>query len=107
VLGYTCVSSEIFKETFIVLEPDGTHIYQDESFPFDQWRLDARVVLDDLARLVPQSRHQTPIGMFGHQRRGGATIDTMFHEPRVQAGVSLDTGVILFGNEVSAPSGAV
>jgi len=105
--GYAVVSMDIPQESFVVFEADGTPIYQDESFPFDQWRLDARVVLDDLARLVPQSRHQTPIGMFGHSRGGAATIDTMFHEPRVQAGVSLDTGVILFGNEVSAPSGAV
>ena len=100
--GYAVVSMDIPQESFIVFEADGTPIYQDESFPFDQWRLDARVVLDDLARLVPQARHRTPIGMFGHSRGGAATIDTMFHEPRVQAGVSLDTGVILFGNEVSS-----
>jgi hypothetical protein len=105
--GYAVVSMDIPQESFIVVEPDGTPIYQDESFPFDQWRLDAGVVLDDLGRLVPQARPGTRVGMFGHSRGGAATIDTMFHDPRVHAGVSLDTGGILFGNEVSAPSGAV
>src|SRR6185436_3698127 len=46
-------------------------------------------------------------GMFGHSRGGAATIDTLFHDQRVAAGVSLDTGSILFGDEVTPPSEVV
>ena len=42
--------------------------------------------------------------MFGHSRGGAATIDTMFHDARIRAGVSLDTGSILFGDDVTPPS---
>jgi hypothetical protein len=35
--------------------------------------------------------------MFGHSRGGAATVDTMFYDARIRAGVSLDTGVILWG----------
>ena len=95
--GYAVVAMEIPHESAIVEQSDGTVVLGDGSYPFPQWRLDAQVVLDDLQRLVPQARPRTPIGMFGHSRGGAATIDTMFHDPRVRAGVSLDTGSILWG----------
>ena len=86
--GYTVLAMEIPHESFTVELSDGTPIHGDGSYPFREWRLDAQVVLDELARLVPQARPGTPVGMFGHSRGGAATIDTMFHDPRVSVGVS-------------------
>jgi hypothetical protein len=102
--GYAVVAMEIPHESFTVELPDGTVIHDDDTYPFDQWRLDAQVVLDDLARLVPEARRGTPVGMFGHSRGGAATIDSMFHDARISAGVSLDTGAILFGDDATPPS---
>ena len=102
--GYAVVAMELPHESVIVEQSDGTVIPDDGSYPFQQWRLDAQVVLDDLGRLVPQAKPRTPIGMFGHSRGGAATIDTMFHDARIRAGVSLDTGSILFGDDVTTPS---
>lgn len=41
--------------------------------------------------------------MFGHSRGGAATIDTMFHDARISAGVSLDTGSVLFTGDNGLP----
>jgi hypothetical protein len=98
---------EIPHESVIVEQSDGTVIPGDGTYPFQQWRLDAQVALDNLGRLVPQATPRTPIGMFGHSRGGAATIDTMFHDARILAGVSLDTGTILFGDDVTPPSEVV
>jgi hypothetical protein len=105
--GYTVVALEIPHESFTVELSDGTVIHDDDTYPFADWRLDAQVVLDNLARLVPEARPSTPVGMFGHSRGGAATIDTMFHDPRVEAGASLDTGVVLFGDDTTPPSEVV
>jgi hypothetical protein len=107
--GYTVVAVEIPHESFIVELSDGTVIRQSDAspYPFREWRLDAQAVLDNLTRLVPQARRETPVGMFGHSRGGAATIDTLFHDSRVTAGVSLDTGGILFGDDVTPPSEVV
>jgi hypothetical protein len=105
--GYAVVAMEIPHESAIVEESDGAVIPGDGSYPFDQWRVEAQVVLDDLPRLVPQATHRTPIGMFGHSRGGAATIDTMFHDARIRAGISLDTGSVLFGDDVTPPNGVL
>jgi len=102
--GYAVVAMEIPHESEIVEQSDGQVIMGDGTYPFASWRLDAQVVLDDLPRLVPQAGPRTPIGMFGHSRGGAATIDTMFHDARIRAGVSLDTGVILWGSDSTPPS---
>jgi len=102
--GYAVVAMEIPHESEIVEQSDGQLILGDGTYPFASWRLDAQVVLDDLARLVPQAQPRTPIGMFGHSRGGAATIDTMFHDARIRAGVALDTGVILWGSDATPPS---
>jgi hypothetical protein len=102
--GYAVVAMEIPHESEVVEQSDGTVVWGDGAYPFASWRLDAQVVLDDLARLVPQANPRTPIGMFGHSRGGAATVDTMFHDARIRAGVSLDTGVILWGSDPTPPS---
>jgi hypothetical protein len=53
--GYAVVAVEIPHESDAVEESDGTVIRGGGTYPFDQWRLDAKVVLDDLHRLVPQA----------------------------------------------------
>ena len=102
--GYAVVAMEIPHESAVVEQSDGTVIQGDGTYPFASWRLDAQVVLDDLHRLVPQADRHTPIGMFGHSRGGAATIDAMYHDARIRAGVSLDTGSILWGSETTPPS---
>jgi hypothetical protein len=102
--GYAVVAIEIPHESEIVEQSDGQVIVGDGTYPFASWRLDAQVALDNLGRLVPQAKPRTPIGMFGHSRGGAATIDTMFHDARIRAGVSLDTGVILWGSDPTPPS---
>jgi dienelactone hydrolase len=101
--GYTVVAMEIPHESAIVEEPDGQVIFGQDDWPFAERRLDAEVVLNHLAQIIPEARAGTPVGMFGHSRGGAATIDTMFHDPRISAGVSLDTGSVLFTGDNGLP----
>lgn len=105
--GYAVVAMEIPHESAIVEEPDGEIIFGSDDWPFAQRRLDAEVVLDNLGALVPEARKGTAVGMFGHSRGGAATIDTMFYDPRISAGVSLDTGSVLFTGDTGLPPSEV
>ena len=66
-----------------------------------------RASLDAVPRLVPEAGRDTPIGMFGHSRGAAAVPEVMFHDDRVDAGVGLDIGSVLFTGEDGTPPGDV
>jgi dienelactone hydrolase len=108
--GYVVVTTDHPHDSVIVEEPGGEPILEapnSTDLPLAERVRDGSVVLDALARLVPQARRGTPIGMFGHSRGGAATPELMFHDERVSAGVALDVGTVLFVGGPTSPPGDV
>jgi hypothetical protein len=100
--GYTVVAMDHPHDALGVVEADGTVIPEDDDSgarPLEERVLDAAVVLANLRRLVPQGPRDTPVAMFGHSRGAAATPEVMHRYPRVRAGVGLDVGSVLFGQD--------
>jgi dienelactone hydrolase len=91
--GYVVVAFDHPHETFVVDQPDGSLIpsdLPDDAAAFEARLLDAGVVLDALANLVPNSGRHTPIGILGFSAGGAAAGEAMLGHRELRAGVNLD-----------------
>jgi len=90
--GYAVVTVDHPHDALVLEAPDGTLLFntRDATASFDAQVPDMRLVLDDLARLVPEAHPSTPIGILGFSIGGAASAETMLQDDRFTAGINLD-----------------